>query len=174
MKALDAIFEVMNVSRSHLMPNLPLREVFEEDFKSLKPEALQTLARLLPKPQVRAQPDEVVISTLFYSGFMRWLSKFLGALHIELNTEDLERCKLIKSEISRTTQFGGMSVSGSSLSSLSSSDYSERLEKLEQIDPEYDSCNVDDDDDDIDIIIDGEKADDDDDDDDDDKNEFVA
>ena len=173
MKALDAIFEVMNVSRSHLMPNLPLREVFEEDFKSLKPEALQTLVRLLPKPQVRAQPDEVVISTLFYSGFMRWLSKFLGALHIELNTEDLERCKLSKSEISRITQFGGMSVSGSSLSSLSSSDYSERLEKLEQIDPEYDSCNVDDDG--IDIIIDGEKTDDDDDDDgDDDKIELVA
>ena len=174
MKALDAIFEVMNVSRSHLMPNLPLREVFEEDFKSLKPEALLTLERLLPKPQVRAQPDEVVISTLFYSGFMRWLSKFLGALHIELNTEDLERCKLSKSEISRITQFGGMSVSGSSLSSMSSSDYSERLEKLEQIDPEYDSCNIDDDDDDIDITIDGEKTDEEKTDDDDDEIELVA
>ena len=138
MKALDAIFEVMNVSRSHLEPNKLLREVFDDDFKSLKPEALRTLERLLP---LRAPPEGVVISTCFYSGFMRWLSKFLGALHLELNTEDLERCKLNKSEISKITQLGGSSLGGSSSSSLglglSSSDHSEALDKLEQIDPDY-------------------------------------
>ena len=32
-KALDAIFEVMNVSRSHLVPNTPLQEAFDKDLK---------------------------------------------------------------------------------------------------------------------------------------------
>ena len=128
----------MNVSRSHLQPNSPLREVFEEDFKSLKPEAQKTLDRLLPKSQKKEQADVVIISTCFYSGFMRWLSKFLGALHVELNTEDLERCKLSKSEIGRIAQLGGSSSSGS-LGSLSSSESSGNFDRLEQIDPEYDA-----------------------------------
>ena len=149
MKALDTIFEVMNVSRSHLQPNRPLREVFEEDFKSLKSEAQKTLDRLLPKSQKKEQADVVIISTCFYSGFMRWLSKFLGALHVELNTEDLERCKLSKSEIGRIAQLGGSSGSLSS-GSLSSSARSDCLERLEQIDPDY---KVDDDDNDGNITI---------------------
>ena len=152
MKALDTIFEVMNVSRSHLQPNLPLRDVFEEDFKSLKPEAQKTLDRLLPKSQKKEQADVVIISTCFYSGFMRWLSKFLGALHVELNTEDLERCKLSKSEIGRIVLDGSIGGSSGSLSSgsLSSSARSDCLERLEQIDPDY---KVDDDDNDGNITI---------------------
>ena len=62
---------------------------------------------------------------------MRWLSKFLGTLHLELNSEDLERCKLSKSDISLE-----MSSSGSSDSLGSLLESQGCLNKLEQIDPE--------------------------------------
>lgn len=152
----------MNVSRSHLRPNLPMREVFEEDFKSLKPEALKTLNELLPKPSANANVIE--ITTSFYSGFMRWLSKFLGALHLELNAEDLDRCKLSRSEIDKITRIGESSGSLGSIGSsgsLSGSDSSDCLGRLEQIDPKY---LGEDEDEDVEIgaADDGDKTDDDD------------
>ena len=64
---------------------------------------------------------------------MRWFSKFLGTLHLELNSEDLERCKLSKSDISLEESSGG-----SSSNSLNSSSESQGyLNKLKQINPEY-------------------------------------
>ena len=121
----------MNVSRSHLVPNTPLWKAFDEDFKSLKPEMQPIVDELLKTP-VHNDPSVVSISTCFYSGFMRWLSKFLGTLHLELNSEDLEHCKLSKSDISLE-----MSSGGSSDNLSSSSESQGCLNKLEQIDPEY-------------------------------------
>lgn len=138
-KALDAIFETMNVSRSHLIPNVPLRVAFKEDFKSLKSEYQSVLNRLLPKP--KGNSNAVEMPTCFYSGFMRWLSKFVGGLHLELNSEDLDRCKLSRSDIGR---LGGLDESTGSLgrsdSTLTMSDGAESstcLDKLEMIDPGF-------------------------------------
>ena len=149
----------MNVSRSHLVPNTSLREAFDEDLKSLKPEMQPIVNRLLKVPQ-HNDPSVVSISTCFYSGFMRWLSKFLGALHLELNSEDLERCKLSKSELNKINNIGGSSVGLSSSGNLGSSSESQGcLDKLEQIDPEYTEAKERDEEGDLDITGDGDKTD---------------
>lgn len=124
----------MNVSRNRLVPNITLREAFDEDFKSLNSDAQYILNRLLPKHQRNS--DVVEISTCFYSAFMRWLSKFLGNLHLELNFDNLERYKLGKSEISNICKLdessGDLSKSDSS---YGLSDSSSCLNRLEVIDP---------------------------------------
>ena len=91
---------------------------------------------------------------------MRWLSKFLGALHLELNSEDLERCKLSKSELNKINNIGGSSVGLSSSGNLGSSSESQGcLDKLEQIDPEYTEAKERDEEGDLDITGDGDKTD---------------
>lgn len=140
-KALDAIFETMNVSRAHLVPNVSLREAFEEDFKSLKSEYRETLNRLLPRFKRNSSPDTVEIATCFYSEFMRWLSKFIGGLHLELNSEDLDRCKLSRSDIGRLGSLddssGDLGRSDSTLSMSDGTESSTCIDKLEAIDPRF-------------------------------------
>ena len=72
-KALDAIFEVMNVLRSHLVLNTSLREAFDEDLKSLKPEMQPIANRLLRYPQEEAGPGQLQQPALFITS---WVPSF--------------------------------------------------------------------------------------------------
>ena len=72
----------MNVLRSHLVPNTLLQEAFDKDFKSLKPETQPVVNRLLKMLQYNDPQRRLNLHMLL-------LSKFLGALHLELNSEDL-------------------------------------------------------------------------------------
>ena len=75
--------------RETTLSQIPLLwEAFDEDLKSLKPEMQVIVNKLLKTPQYNG-PSVISISTCFYSGFMHWLSKILGALHFKLNSETL-------------------------------------------------------------------------------------
>ena len=83
----------------------------------MKLEMQSIFNRVLKAPQ-HNDPSVVSISTCFSSGFMRWLSRFLGALYLELNSEDLEQCKLSRSDINLEESSGGTSSSSESQNNL--------------------------------------------------------
>lgn len=132
----------MNVSRNHLVPNTTLRLAFDDDFKSLKVDACKVLNELLPKS--KANSDCIEIPTCFYADFMRWLSKFLGELHLELNSEDLEKCKLSmfgSGKLLNLDESSGDLSASDGISSLGESETC--LDKLEVLDPNFNAIDVD-------------------------------
>ena len=75
--ALSEIFEILNVFRTHLSPDMSIRQAFGDDLRRLSKDHMKVCNELLPQ----ARP----IMTSSYAHFMGWMNVVIGELASKVN-----------------------------------------------------------------------------------------
>lgn len=115
---LNATFEILNLNKKLLVPDTTLRTVFGGLFVSLNSSQKAIAQRLVVEKTGEGivNPDgSVAIYTAYYASFMRWLSKLLGDLKTQLDSENFERLQLNEEEETVLARSMSMSMSIASL-----------------------------------------------------------
>ena len=123
--ALSEIFEIFNVFRSHLLPDVSIKEAFGDDLHRLSKEHMKICDKLLPPTKP--------IMTSSYARFMGWMNIVIGELASK--TSD---CSALYSK--DDAKEGGLMSLSSSTGLLSHNDQAEtfNLEAYKSDDSDFD------------------------------------